>query len=232
MVLTYSGRSAPSAKRIADSSHDIFLHRGSRGDINWGRAIADTQLNPDISNVTNKRHMRQLFEANEVPMPRLWTARQAYRLVANGIAVVGRPDYHSGGRGFWLCRTEADVTKAIRGTHRKRPATHFMDYIDAPREYRVHIFRGKSIRLSEKIFSSFHDYTTAKPRHNIKHVRRAAKKAVKAVGLDFGAVDVLANDTQCWVLEVNSSPGLGGSMPSVYAAAFEKWREETGDRND
>jgi glutathione synthase/RimK-type ligase-like ATP-grasp enzyme len=103
-----------------------------------------------------------------------------------------------------------------------------MEYIqNAPHEYRVHVFNGKSIRISEKAFfgreGNHRLYTTIKPTGQIDHVRSAAKLAVEALGLDFGAVDILANDENCWVLEVNSAPSLGGSMPQLYAQAFEEY---------
>lgn len=223
MTITYSGRSALSAQKIAGTANDIALNRGSRGDINWGRARADTELNPDISNSTNKRVMRELFAANDVPMPKLIDPYLAFAW--SDTPVVGRPDTHTRGRGFWLCRSALDVSRALAGTRKKKAATHFMDYIDADHEYRVHIFKGKSIRISEKKFDAEHGYTTIKPTGEIKHVRKAAKKAVKALGLDFGAVDILATDSAAWVLEVNAAPGLGGTMPKLYADAFKEWYE-------
>ena len=235
MIICYSGRSKPSALAIADAGQ-FELTRTGQGDINWGRARANTSLNPDISNVTNKRLMRELFAEHGVPMPRLYSVEELDRMVQviNGrrerfeaiITVVGRPDRHSKGRGFWKCTTMSDVRKALEGTRRKKPATHFMEYIDAPREYRVHIFKDKSIRISEKTFGEFEDkdYITTKPVHNVKHVRKAAKKALSATELDFGAVDILADDNNCWVLEVNAAPGLGGSMPQLYADVFAKWQ--------
>lgn len=239
MVICHSGKSAISANLIADQDDTILTNRGADGDINWGRYKARTRLNPDIGKVTNKRIMRELFQQNEVPYPRLFNVKDIL-LYEYGMSddpedeaghiswpIVGRPDQHSKGRGFWLCHTHDDIKRALRGTSKKKAATHFMEYINAPREYRVHIFLGKSIRISQKSFDESgdrHDYTTIKPgEFNVKHVRKAAKKAMKAVGLDFGAVDILANDTECWVLEVNAAPGLGGSMPRLYAEVFNKW---------
>lgn len=233
MTICYAGVSRPTALRF--QAEGLQIVRGNNGDVNWGRARANTSLNPDISNATNKRIMRELFQAHGVPapelFPRLLTAPNNFSdsLVLDG-PVVGRPDRHTGGRGFWLCYTVGDIRRAMRGTRRKKPATHFMEYINksvAPREYRVHIFKGKSIRISEKAFgttglTSHGCYTTIKPTHDVSHVRRAAKQAVKAVGLDFGAVDILANDTECWVTEVNAAPGLGGTMPALYARAFRE----------
>jgi glutathione synthase/RimK-type ligase-like ATP-grasp enzyme len=229
MLLCYSGRSAPSANKIADESDDIMTVRRSRGDINWGRYPTYAKLNRDIRNAVNKRRMRQLFKENGVPMPYLYeNVSEALQAVRAGKTLVGRPDRHTKGRGFWLIRSEYDLRKALRGTRRKRAATHFMDKIQAPREYRVHIFLGKSIRISEKSFgetgrTATGNYITRKPRHEVKHIRKAAKQAMEAIGLDFGAVDVLANDTEAWVLECNSAPGLGGSMARLYAQKFQEW---------
>lgn len=228
MIICYSGRSAPSAQRIADEDDDIFTSRNSHGDVNWGRASADTELNPDISNSTNKRIMRQLFRDNEVPTPPLYTPDEVRYALTGGFGdFIGRPDYHSRGRGLWRVRTERDLNRALRGTRRKMAATHFMEYMPHGHEYRVHVFNGKSIRISEKDFYDTHSYTTTKPTGEVKQVRKAAKKAVKALGLDFGAVDVLAsNDGGVWVLEVNAAPGLGGTMPALYARTFKQWYNE------
>lgn len=234
MLMTFSGRSAPSAMKIAEASDgQIRLNRGSQGLVNWGRNIANTQLNPNISNTTNKRVMRQLFEEHEVPMPGLWDLSDLPWRDRDFVPfpLVGRPDQHTKGRGFWKCNNWNDVRRALRGTRRKKAATHFMEYIESDREYRVHIFKDKSIRISEKGFTdaSKKEYITRKPDRPVRNVREAAKQAVAAVGLDFGAVDVLAageGNEQVWVLEVNAAPGLGGSMPKLYADTFLKWFNE------
>lgn len=223
MILAYSGRSAIGANAIADCSDgQIKAVRGSRGDIGWGVANAQTILNPNTSNATNKRVMRNLFAKYDVPMPRLYS----FTDMNWKFPCVGRPDTHMKGRGYWLCRDFEDIKKALKGTRRKKAATHFMEYIEAPREYRVHVFQGKSLRISEKLHTAFHEYTTIKPTHNVKHVRKAAKQAVEALGLDFGTVDILADEDNCWTLEVNTAAGLGGTMPRVWADAFIKWEGE------
>lgn len=242
LTITCSGRSLPSAAKIAEAG-GFHYNRGPSGLINWGRATANTELNPDITNGTNKRKMRELFAENDVAMPKLYSSHEVYEHLAplneydHGVRFVGRPDQHSKGRGFWGITTIGDLRRALHGTRRKAAATHFMEYIEAEHEYRVHIFRGKSLRISEKKFDGVDSnnrpvYTTIKPTGNVEYVRRAAKKAVEALGLDFGAVDILASDDErqddnklVYVLEVNAAPGLGGSMPRVYAEAFRKWYE-------
>lgn len=233
MIMAYSAKSFPSAKAIADASDGNIILQHSSGycDINWGRSWAKSILNHDITHSTNKRIMRELFRENDVPMPELIPMYEVDRLGFWGFPIVGRPDKHMKGRGYWFCQNQDDIFRALRGTRRKAAATHFMEFIDAPREYRVHIFQGKSIRISEKEFfideNGKKDYTTKKPGDiKLRRVREAAKQALEAIGLDFGAVDILArgaDNAEVWVLEVNASPGLGGTMPQVYARTFLNW---------
>jgi glutathione synthase/RimK-type ligase-like ATP-grasp enzyme len=232
LQIVHARISAPSARLIAEQSENIEISEGITGDVNWGRYKAETTLNPDITVSTNKRSMREKFRDAGVPMPRLFTVEEAKEAVAEtGVGVLGRPDRHWKGRGFWLCTSAIQIDKALEGTAKKRPATHFMEYIQserAPKEFRAHIFQGKSIRISEKAHTEFHKYTTARPTVDVTSVREAAKQAIAAVGLDFGAVDILASKDgrEVWVLEVNAAPGLGGSMPRVYAETFLKWKEQ------
>lgn len=233
MKIAYSGKSRLSALKMKDIDDKVELVRNSTEEtiVNWGRYRANAKLNPNISNVTNKRVMRELFKEHDVPMPRL-IDKNELRLCLFRKPLVGRPDHHTKGRGFWKVDSVASLNRAVAGTRRKRAATHFMEFVESDREYRVHIFKGKSIRISEKIYTdgSKKEYTTGKPGEiKLAKVRKAAKLAVEAVGLDFGAVDILArgeNNEEVFVLEVNAAPGLGGTMPKLYLETFENWKEE------
>jgi len=228
--IAYSGTSSPSAHRLAEVSPEVELVRDSSAevDVNWGRADANAKLNRDTSKATNKRVMRELFREHGVPMPTLYDVDEVQ------VPAIGRPDRHTRGKALWLCENDGAVKAALRGTPRKRAASHFMEYVSkerAPREFRVHVFLGNVIRTSLKSYDAAaqeagrHYTTVSAEGFRTDHVRDAARKAIKAVGLDFGAVDVLANDDECWVLEANCAPGLGGTMPEVYANAFASWKE-------
>jgi glutathione synthase/RimK-type ligase-like ATP-grasp enzyme len=218
MTICYSRPSKPTARTLRDTLREMGieakLSRSANGDINWGRYKAETPLNPNIRNSTDKLKMRQLFREHKVPAPILWDS--PYEVV---FPCVARTREHSRGRGFWLCNNPRELDEAI-----SQGAVIFMEYIEAPKEFRVHIFQGKSIRISEKSFyddENPHNYVTIKPTvRRRRYIREAARQAVEAVGLDFAAVDVLATDDQAFVLEVNAAPSLGGTMPSVYAQAF------------
>lgn len=118
------------------------------------------------------------------------------------------------------------------------------------KEIRVHSFRGKSIRAGMKklrdgwtLGASEADYdedrqvahpwvrsydagwrisydgvSATQPERDIAHA------AVKALGLQFGAVDVATRpDGSLFVLEVNRAPGLEGGTITAYKEAFTAW---------
>lgn len=219
ITITYARQSKPGAFALANTG-GYNLNRGPSGDVNWGRRRADTLLNPDIGNSVNKWHMRRLFELHNVPMPKLVDPLMQHI----EYPILGRKSYHTRKKGFYVCHNYNDVERAIQ-----KGATHFMEYLvaDNIREFRCHIFQGRSIRLSEKLFDEqLGDYVTIKPTYPKKPIREAAKQAVGALGLDFGAVDILSDGENVWVLEVNAAPGLGGSTPRVYMEAINQYMEE------
>ncbi|MCS5737426.1 hypothetical protein, partial [Herbiconiux daphne] len=47
--------------------------------------------------------------------------------------------------------------------------------------------------------------------------------AMAAVGLDYGAVDIITNREEAWVLEVNTAPGMEGVTLEKYTAAISQF---------
>lgn len=106
------------------------------------------------------------------------------------------------------------------------------------REFRVHVWGDKSVRVGIKVprTDSPHewirswqagwklDYGAEAQRRIRQEGRDVAKAAVKALGLDFGAVDVGRRTDGSWfVLEVNKAPGLEGVTLQVYAQKVKEW---------
>lgn len=105
-------------------------------------------------------------------------------------------------------------------------------------EYRIHIWRGKSIRAGEKTpregfegrahpwIRSYEsgwrvNYTGFQ---STRPMREMAAAAVEALGLTFGAVDLaLKSDGSLMVLEVNRAPGVEGGTTDTYAEWISKW---------
>lgn len=116
--------------------------------------------------------------------------------------------------------------------------------IAAEREYRIHIFDGQVIHQSLKELDPGakpsridglpirNTSTGYRYNHNFKASAAAvevAKRAVDTLGYLWGAVDILEDKGGgCYVLEVNSAPGMGDRTPAAYAAAIRRYTEKTG----
>jgi glutathione synthase/RimK-type ligase-like ATP-grasp enzyme len=110
----------------------------------------------------------------------------------------------------------------------------YTNYIFKEREYRVHVVRGKVIDQQRKIRDPNKEVKSWKIRsheNGFIYVRNgimpdiarheAAINACKALGLDFGAVDLIQDiKGNYYVLEINTAPGLEGATVANYAAAF------------
>jgi hypothetical protein len=120
---------------------------------------------------------------------------------------------------------------------------YYVKKYEIRKEFRVHIFRSgetySSIRAGIKVprdgvdSSALHpwirsydagwrlDYGQACQLEIRQSVRDEAKLAIKALGLDFGAVDVgVLADNRPLVLEVNRAPGNEGNTTRTYATKF------------
>ena len=107
-------------------------------------------------------------------------------------------------------------------------------------EYRLHVFAGEIIYSQQKkrrngwqdnpnyskVVRNFHTgwvYAHESMEPYSEDVAKVAIDAVKALGLDFGAVDLIVQADKAIVLEVNTAPGLSGvSSRLAYKNAFKK----------
>lgn len=123
----------------------------------------------------------------------------------------------------------------------------FVKKLELVREFRIHSFLGKSIRAGMKAprenyadgtpgaaqrhpwirsheagWRILYDGVSSKQKH-----RDLAHKAVAALGLDFGAVDIgeMANGSLV-VLEVNRAPGIEGGTVEAYSNAIRQWMDK------
>lgn len=116
-------------------------------------------------------------------------------------------------------------------------------YFPKTDEYRVHVFGGRSILVQQKrrkedggadrtehqkkIRSHENGWAFCVNRINgtpaqLQALDRHAIAAVRACGLDFGAVDLLLKDNDVRVCEVNTMPGLEGETTvSAYVGAIK-----------
>lgn len=131
----------------------------------------------------------------------------------------------TGGRGI----VEFDKTAPIPNS------PLYVEYIPKKAEYRVHVFNGQVIDIQQKKKKRDIEERNTRVRNlanGYVYTREGvvaptgmealAIAAVDAVGYNYGAVDIVYNEkrNQCYVLEVNSRPGLMGTTLEKYTEAL------------
>lgn len=219
-----------SGKRIVsgDPSYD---HRN----ILWGNSripLENLQPAAGISIAQNKLNTLVKLRDSNVSVPEFTTSRAtAEEWIRNGIVVVARQILNgSEGRGIVVCRTAAELV----------PAPLYVKLIVKDKEFRVHACKGVAIDLQEKRRrNGARNEDGSRPDGLIRNIdnqwvfcrngiiepqglRDLGVRAVQALGLLFGAVDIVYNSQSrvMYVLEVNTAPGLCESTATRYAQAF------------
>lgn len=128
----------------------------------------------------------------------------------------------------------------VDGDHREMPeAPLYVEYIKKKQEYRIHVFMGEVIDVQRKARKM--DVPDEEVNWQVRNLeggfiyaregvelgeepRLQALAAVEALGLDFGAVDVIWNERgdEYYVLEVNTAPGLTGTTLEKYVEALKE----------
>lgn len=113
----------------------------------------------------------------------------------------------------------------------------YVKYKKKRHEYRVHVFNGEVIDVTQKRKRKGFENPDTKVRNhkngwvycreNIQEphdLREQALLAVEAIGLHFGAVDIIWNEKEnkSYVLEINSAPGLVETTLNKYVESFVK----------
>lgn len=113
-------------------------------------------------------------------------------------------------------------------------------------EYRIHIFDGEHIQQALKCFDPNavkkrtddlpirNTETGYKYNHSFRPPDKAvglSKRAVQLLGYLWGAVDFLEDaGGDCYILEVNTAPGMDDTTACAYASAIETYVRKRGSR--
>ena len=178
-----------------------------------------------------------------VRTPEFTTDRyQAMQWIGQGFTVVERHILNgNSGAGIRLVEPAKEIEAFDPELNEIRRAPLYVKYVPKKQEYRIHICGGEAVDIQRKarrkdvedeainwkirnhdngfIFARNEDGVT--PADVIKQ----AVDAVKLLGLDFGAVDVIFNDKEqkAYVLEVNTAPGLAGETLQGYLRRFGQY---------
>lgn len=212
--------------RFRGRESDVILNWGSSTYPEWGSA--GRWINKPEAVATSRNKIRtfqklQTLEVDTVP----WTTDegQANQWLSAGRRVYCRRSVEGqGGSGITVVEPGHPLVRAPLYTC-GRLWQH---------EFRVHVVGELVIDVSKKrrregvlphaIRNSANGYVFC--RNNVivpNAVRAEAVGAIEAVGLDFGAVDILANNNgEAAVLEVNSAPGVEGTTLERYTEALRR----------
>ncbi len=207
--------------------------------INWGASnvpyeIAKCNILNHPQSVRKALNKLQAFQilSEGVDIPE-WTEspQEASKWLAEGFTVVARTVVEGhGGEGIVLVENDQELPYAPLYTK----------YIPKTEEYRVHVFKDEAFFIQRKarkkevpdeevnwkIRNLAGGFIFANQDVQVANAcKEEAVKAVKALGLDFGAVDIIWNKKRdkYYVLEVNTAPGLGNQDTlEKYTEQFRK----------
>lgn len=199
--------------------------------IRWGSTrsliVSGVELNKAeaIKLASNKAETRRVLAEQHIPVP---VASE------DDFPLIGRTTRHSQGRGFFFISNEYELLEAKR-----RGASYFSQYYPKQNEYRVHVGSGRCLLMSIKEGDKTRRiWNKRKSGFTFRHLRRSvwleddhlrnmvrtARTAVKALGLDFGAVDIMADAGEGYapfvISEVNTSPALSPLAVKKYCKYF------------
>ena len=199
--------------------------------VNWGNtswSARSVWLNHPyrVVNARDKLMTLSILADNSVPTVE-WTPFESIALewLETGHTVfTRRSTTGQGGSGILIC----EGTRAILPE-----APLYTKLFKAKHEYRVHVV-GDSVHISKKrrrdgvpralVRNHANGYVYCTENVSAPEpVVRVAIDAIRALGLHFGAVDVLCTDKgDARVLEVNTAPGLEGRTLEFYAGALAR----------
>lgn len=156
----------------------------------------------------------------------------AYLWLEQGYTIVERHILNANsGKGIRLVEPETDELQHC---------PLYVKYVPKKQEYRVHVCAGKAVDIQRKarrkdveddainwkIRNHDNGFIFARNEDAVvpEDVVTQAVNAVLAIGLDFGAVDVIFNEKEqkAYVLECNTAPGLAGSTLEGYVERLKK----------
>lgn len=204
------------------------------GHVCWGAA---TQAKPALNGHIVLNKLEELLTLGKAGI-RTVPVFQAGRPFHMPYPVLARKLKHVGGRDIFYCR---DAKRA--GIALKRECAYFTQYIPSTTEYRVWIYRKRHLGTYEKIlahpewkhrmvgrnYKNGYAFSLIQEANIPRDAVEQATRSITALGLDFGAVDILrGKDGNSYVLEVNTAPGVEGSNRQVIqslAKRITRWDE-------
>ena len=209
--------------------------------LNWGCSAQNFQRQVDYQGVLNipgavsvASNKLQSFNAlkGNASIPEFTESlEEAKKWLAEGVTIVERHKLtgHSG-----------EGVRIVEPGQELHQAPLYVKYIPKKHEYRIHVFRDKAFFVQRKARKN--DVPDADVNWKVRNLKggfiyanqdvdvaEEAKQqaiiAIKTLGLDFGAVDIIYNErsNKYYILEVNTACGLAGTTLDKYVEVFKEF---------
>lgn len=214
--------------RVLRREGSTFVPRFGDKIINWGASqcpLPVTLNQPEaVALAGNKRSAFERLHEAGLSIPRFSVDRNGIEWP--GTTVVRHVLRGHSGEGL-------EIVEAGREPPPNAPL--YVEYIPKQDEYRIHVVNGRVIAKQRKARDRSNDDPDWRVRNHQNgfifvregfdtpdQVVTLAVGAVAALGLDFGAADIIYNARRgaAYCLEVNTAPGLEGQTVTDYAEAF------------
>ena len=207
----------PDRKYVPEPT-DVIINWGNGYVPRWDKAGLVFLNHPTkVMNAINKITSFKMFRKGKVRFPAYTTDKEmAAQWAEEGCWVVCRQELEGrDGSGLVLAKTEEALV----------PARLYTKFVPGTQEFRAYVWMGKLIDVFDKrrknietcdpdIRTESRDWVFCKnPPFVPDDLGVQANLAIKALGLDFGGVDLIYNKEQnkSYVLEVNTAPGIYGT---------------------
>ena len=225
------------------SRHELIQPPPSFADliIRWGCSVSldiDREIEynkrESIKLSSNKGKCRQFLYDNGIPVPKPIDLSRVNS--EEDLPFVVRPTFHQKGKDFLIFRNISDILNDGYKISRLE-SPYGSRFYPKTTEYRVHVGHGKVLVVQQKLqtserigenWSHENGYTfeVVPWKQYRKEIVDLAVKTIEVLGLDFGAVDIMADPLDsslpiAVVCEVNTSPKLEGYTVKRYAKYFD-----------
>lgn len=237
-------RRVTNSRKVQVRLGESILMWGNKHLANWKLPKKDPTLSKckvmngvgEIARAGNKLITFQILKEADIPIPEYTTeAITAKGWWEKGNTVLYRSLLTSSkGKGIIIYKKGTTSDNYHMGIGFPLEGILFVKYIPKQKEYRVHVFNNQVIDFQQKKRSKPKDQVDMKIRSHdhgwnfcregvsiSEEAKNIAISAVKALGLTFGAVDLIQTKKgKIFVLEVNTAPGLEGKTVESYGNAI------------
>ena len=211
---------------------DLLVRWGCTSELDSEKTLNKAKA---IQLANDKLESRKLFMEKNLSVPKTTTE------LPQSYPVVVRPTNHSQGRRFYYCENLAEVHNAIDKIETLGKSYYISEYIKKEREFGVFVFNNRVTSMIEKVPKNEEAkealaWNVAQGTHVFENVNwdnwniavaKLGIKALEAIGLDFGRVDIIVDSNgSAYILEVNSAHSLTSEYrQEVFAKCLDYYVE-------